>query len=688
MVATIPNPHPNHQPLIPNPSGGALGQRSVAAMLRRAADAWAPVEHPPLADWCTKNLRMSAGYFAEPGPFELTKRPYWREPLSCMEDPDVQRVTLMADAQAGKTVLIIAALIATSFVDPSPAMLAGPDQDAMRELRDKVYAMCLASPTVAPRVPPQPRWNDRHVDLETMYCYLAYSGSMQRLRGRTCKRVFCTEVDVWQDSPRLGKSAELIRARVKAFPEHLIVMESTPTDEASIVDAEYKRSDQRKFQVPCPHCGRYQELRFFPYRSGKFAGRGGVVGLTDAKGNDLTPDDARDTAHYLCIAGCKITSDQKSGMIVRGRWCPKGQRLTRRGKLVGRPLRGSRHAGFQLSAIYADHVTFGDVASEYLAAKETNSLRVFFNNWLGLPYAAGATMPKWRVLARKLQWSHRRGTVPAEAWFLTAAADVQADRVYWVVRAWGDRATSWLVDWGQIKREAGDDRMDESGLVASDLAQLVPRVLEQRFPVDGVNPLGRAELRVRVLGVDAGHRTTDVHQFVRSQPGGRVRALHGDDKVDPAAGYRMNLVEKNARTGKPYEGGLELWGIYVALYKEDLASRFQGEVNQPGAFRFPRGVIDEPDGVDYLRQLVNEGPVLVTLPSGRQVVKWQTRDRSLGEHYWDCEVYGRCLADMVTGGQWDADRWRKPAEQAAGGGRQAVEEGGPAARDYEGVEAR
>jgi phage terminase large subunit GpA-like protein len=633
----------------------------IARVLLAAAAAWHPQAHPPTPDWCAAELRLPAETSADPGPFDLATRPYWREPLALFDDPEVRSISIMADAQAGKTVLATAALLSRAEIDPAPSIFCGPDQDAMREMRDKVYGMAESSPRVAHRVPPERLWNDRWIDLDSMVCYLAFSGSSQRMRGRTCKYVFCTEVDVWQDSPRLGQSAKIIKARVKAFAEHKLFYESTPTDENSTIAALYKAGDQRRFLVPCPRCGHHQELRFFPHKSGEHAGRGGVAGLQDERSNWRSADEVRESAYYVCERGCRIESGDKADMVAAGRWCPRGCRIDKRGKLSGRAERSPRNASFQISgSLCGEQNSFGDVAGAYVEARESNSLRVFWNNWLGLPYSTSSAMPHWKTLGRRLAGSHRRGTAPPECFFLTGAADVQADRVYWSVKGWGDRLSNWTIDWGVLQRDKDVETGD--ALISTDLAQLDAAVLDVLWPIAGdgsqKNPFGRASLAVRLLAVDAGHRITDVHQFLRAHPGDRVRAVRGDLKVDPADLFKMHVVEKNARTGKPYEGGLELWGIFVNAFKADLLDRFQIEPGRPGAIQFPSDVFDA--GEDYLRQLVNESPVQETLPSGKQIQRWVVRDKALGEHYWDLEVYNRALAEMITGGQWDSSQWPRP----------------------------
>lgn len=639
----------------------------VARILRFGADAWRPARPPATGPWCARELHLPADTSAAPGPFDLTNRPYWREPLELIDDPEVRTISIMGAAQdLGKTVLLQAMAISRSVVDPAPSMLAGPDQDAMRELRDKFYGMAEASPAVAGRIPPERLRNDRWIDLGTMYIYLAYSGSKQRLRARACKYVFCTEVDVWQDDPRVGQSARIIQARTKAFIECKIVYESTPTDEASTIDAFYQRSDRRKFILRCPRCNHPQELRFFPHKSGKFAGRGGVAGMQDKHGAWLTSEQARGEAYYIGECGCRITSDQKPDMILGGRWVPRGQSL-KGDKLVGQPARGPRNVGYQISSLYAQNQTFGDLAEAYLDHREAGQLRAFYNNWLGLPDRAASKVPNWKTLGQRLAWQHLRGTVPADAFFLTSVADVQSDRTRAGVRAWGDKRSSWLVDWYEFPKEKGENEGDATrpgAPIASDLARLENEILAPTFPLVSKNAFGQAELSVRVLGVDTNYRMFELHNFTRAARGrfgDRVRNVRGDHKVDPTQLYRMTVVEHNARSGERYEGGLELWGVYVNAFREQLLALFGCEVNLPGAWLLTADILAQPGGQDYLRQLTNQGPVTEINNAGKEIRRWVTRDRALGEHFWDIEVNQLAMAEMVTGGNWDASTWRRPA---------------------------
>jgi phage terminase large subunit GpA-like protein len=351
-------------------------------------------------------------------------------------------------------------------------------------------------------------------------------------------------------------------------------------------------------------------------------------------------------------------------MVADGLWVPRGQTVSRSGRLQGKPERPPRHAGFHLSSLYAETVDFGRIAAEYLESRDSEpALRSFWNNWLGLRWSNQRKAPKWKRIGRRLAGTHRRGTAPAWAIFLTAGIDTQDEAAYWVVRAWGDGCTSWLVDWGKV-----GVTIDSNGqpVTCSDLDQLDDLVLNRSFPLVQPNPVGKTSLRVRLANIDyQGHRTWDVSQWVRSRQGQgieRLRIIAGDTRVPAGEFYRMSTVEVHAGTGQKYPGGLRRWALDVDTYKEDLQNRYEAPLDKPGAWFVTHDCLDL--GEDYLRQICNEARVRARDKRGRQSISWEIVDHRTGNHYWDCEVYARAAADMVTGQDW-ADLTRRAQGTAA-----------------------
>ena len=620
--------------------------RSTAALLESIADAWRPRPDITLAEWCETHLRLPATTSASPGGYDLRRYSYCRGVLDAAEDPEVERIVLMWIPQLGKTTLLQAILAGTAVLAPGPAMLGTPDKDSLLELRDKFYALCEETEELRDTVPPPRLRNNRWIDVGGCRCQLAYSYNTQRMSGKSCRLVIKTEIDRWRKTKTHGDPSLIIDERVKAFHRSLIVEESTASDENSRIYASYQQSDRRRFLVPCPRCGHYQELRFNPLRKGPFAGRGGVAGLRDEQGELLTSDQVAGSAHYLCEQGCRIESDDKPGMVEQGVHVPKGQTLDKRGRIVGQPLRSRRVWGSRLNCLYSETITFAKAAQKYLECRgKLAAMQVWVNDWLGTRFKQRGKTPKWRSLWARLKTADPPDVAPSWAIFLTAGVDPGPHYCRWAVRAWGEGGVSALVSWGTT-RGSPTSRM-------AHLAALRGELLERHFPLTAPNDAGDKSLQVRLMGVDVGYQSHLVHSWYRTLPaplGRRVRQLAGKQELPHGTQWRRNVVEVSARTGNRYEGGQERWEISKAIFTEDLHARWKQATNEAGAWLLCDARLGTLEL--YLRELTNERAARKVTAGGRTVTVWEKIDGNVGNHFADVESMNLALAEMVTGGNW------------------------------------
>lgn len=674
-------------------------------MHERSRLVWQSRPKAPPASWSHEQLRLDPTREATSS-YDIERRPWWKEILNCFHDSEVRSIAIPAATQIGKTLTLIASILWAAENSPAPAMIVLPDRDAAIEFRDRVYGTALA--TIGRgncdrlRVPPEHDWNTRYIDLGSMRVYLAWSGSRQRLRGRPCRFVWLSETDVYRGDKKAGNPISAAHQRTKAFFRGLHYHESSPSEYPStICELERHCTARYRWHCPCPHCGLFQELRFFVHAKGELAGRGGIGGLKDEHGEYRTCEEARKHAHYICQAGCIIGNELKQAMLEAGVWVPIGCKvrkactaaknitkkarsitdspeiITAGGKLIveGKLPTSRRDVGFHLWSVHSEAITFGDLAAAYITAKETSKLPEFFGNWLGLEWKPETKLPSWSQLGHRLAWTHARGTVPPECWFLTAGGDVQGENngVRVAIRGWGPGCTSWLVDWLWLERDPGD----ENDLVKSDLKKLSQLVLERKFPVagGGVNPLGRRELSVRLLNIDTNHLPMKVHHWMQGLPESwtkgeraRVRAIRGDHQVKPEMRWRTNVVQTNTRTGEKYEGGLEQWGLYVYPFYDELTQKLQSEAGRPGAWYVTADCLTQ--GKSYLEQVVNFArQVKIDPKTGHKKAHWDAINHRVPVDFWDCEIYDLVAAHMVVGDLgWDekkwSEAWRKPAAGA------------------------
>ena len=292
------------------------------------------------------------------------------------------------------------------------------------------------------------------------------------LRSTPARYIFLDEVDAYPASAdEEGDPVTLAEARSLTFAHRRkVFLVSTPTIRGlSRIEREFEASDQRRFFVPCPHCGAMQWLKFERLRW--------------QKGQP-------ETAEYHC-EGCERPSPSTTR-----------RRCWRRAN-GGRPRRPPiRHRRLSpLGALFADRLA--ELGAD--RAGMGRGPRVGRGDQ-GVPqHDPGRDMGRNRRSAglaaaggpaRDLE----RGTVPSGGLFLTAGADVQKDRIEVDVWAWGRGLESWLVDHIVIEGGPGDPACWQQ------LTDLLGQTWEHAS--------GSAMTMAR-LAIDTGYETAAVYAWAR-----------------------------------------------------------------------------------------------------------------------------------------------------------------------------
>jgi len=288
------------------------------------------------------------------------------------------------------------------------------------------------------------------------------------------------------------------------------------------------------------------------------------------------------------------------------RWTPK---------LAGDFPRSKRVA-FQLNALISPWVTWSEIIAEFFRVeKNPEELRVFVNSVLGEPWRVAVDEVSEGQLSGKREGALPRDVVPDKARVLIVSADVQKDRIYYVVRAWGTNRTSWLVREG----------------ILADLDELVAVSTDEYTKENG------SKCVPSYLAIDTGYRTFEVYDTALAHPG--VYAVKGQ----PSQSYPVR--ESNLEfvpPGRAKSRTVKLYHVDTGYFKEMLYLMAKTVSGEPGALHLNRDVSD-----DYCQQFTSEHLVWVTSKRKggrlRQRV-WMPKRDGAANHYLDCEVYGLALA--------------------------------------------
>jgi len=571
--------------------------------------AWKPPEKLPPSEWAERHFYLPREGNAEPGKFHFSRTPYLRGIVDAFVEPGVEDVVFVKPARVGGTTAGQIVLGYWIDVDPGDCLTVMPTEPAAEEeIEKRVQPILLATPRLAAHRRSRPHDNTlSEIKLDTMSVFTGWSGSPQSLGSKTCRYVRLDEVDKFV--PFAGRESDpisLAKERTGTFrhrKRHYIT--STPTTREGAIWKEWEKcGDRRHYQVPCPLCGKYQQLVFPQVKWPK-------LDLTD-KIKRADEIESRKLAHYECLhCHAAIKEHQKPRMLDRGVWVSEGQSVETDGSVVGiRPR--SKRVGFHISSLYSPWWTWAEIAAQFIRAEgDMAATMTFRNSRLGEPFEIQIGKMEASMVRSKAAKGPPPKIVPAWAKILICTVDTQKDHFYYVTRAWGYQYRSQRVDAG----------------ICSTFEELKAWSLDKEYPLAGTKDRVPVSLQLIDSGggknADTGAtRTNEVYQYALTDPA-RVKPIKGSSRE---LGWPINKSEQK-------EHGLILW-IIDTFYCKNLLSRL---VNDSDATRWG---VDAAADDTYCSQMASEH--LVIDPRTKKQ-EWKPKSSGAPNHYWDCEVY-QCAA--------------------------------------------
>jgi phage terminase large subunit GpA-like protein len=540
-------------------------------------------------------------------------------------DP-AQRVVFMKAAQVGATEAGNNWIGFVIHHAPGPMLAVLPTVEmAKRTSRGRIDPLIADSAALRERVQPARSRDAGNSMLSKEFpggiLVLTGANSATGLRSMPARYVFLDEVDAYPASAdEEGDPVTLAEARTTTFAHRRkVFMVSTPTIRGlSRIEREFEASDQRRYFVPCPHCGAMQWLQFERLRW--------------AKGRP-------ETAVYVCEA-CEapIAEHHKTEMLANGAW--------RATAVSADPAA----IGFHLSALYSPigWKSWAQIARDWLAAQGSDEmLRAARNTLLGETWVERGEAPDWQRLADRREVFAAQ--VPVGGLFLTAGADVQKDRIEVDVWAWGRGLESWLVD--HIVLPGGpDDPACWEALTA---------ILGQTW-----THANGAVMTLAKLAIDTGYESAAVYAWARAQGIAQVapvKGLEGFNRASPVSGPTFVDATVN---GRKLKRGARLWTVATATFKAETYRYLRLERPEDPDDPTPPGTVHLPDWTDgeWLKQLVAEQLVTIRDRRGYARQEWQKlRERN---EALDTRVYARAAAWILGTDRFDERMWRQLEKQA------------------------
>lgn len=592
----------------------ALNMSGLGKALRHLALIVEPPEPLLVSEWCEKYAYLPPEGNSESGKYTCKRMPYQIALLNDPLDPSVTEIAWQIASQQGKTLCIV--LIVEYFVEHAPCamQIIYPTLDSAKSwMREKFAPTVKATPRLKGKLI-EPRAKDS--ESTTMNRKFA-GGNLTALganspsgfRQRSKKISIQDEIDAFETTAEGDPCALGDRATI-TFHDAIRLKSSTVTMKgASRIEDIIERSDKQQYFLPCHACGHFQTLK---WSNVKWT-------FKQADGTDVVDTSL---SIYVCEScGGEWSDQQRLAAIASGHPDNPAVNGLRAEWRATAPFNGIR--GRLLSGLYqtigkkrAFKSYLHQFAENFLVAKKggKETLRVWTNIFLNESWEEMAEQVAWTPLLERCE--DYEGDLPAEVCLLTAAADIQKDRVELEILGWGDEEETWGVE----------KRVIYGDFDLPDVQKQVEDYLSKKF----THPTG-VEIGVTCAAFDSGHKTKAVYRFCKRNFARRFYAVKGSSTP------HSPLVQANKN--KFY--GIWLYNVGTDTAKDSIFSRLKIEDVGARYCHFPkaRGYSES-----YFKQLCSEK--LQTFMEKGQVrrrwIKTFERNESL-----DLRVYNLAAYDIL-----------------------------------------
>lgn len=555
-----------------------------------------------VSEWADSYRFLTSVSSREAGQWKTERTPYLRNIMDALSaNSPYNTVVFQKASQVGGTEVGINFLGYIADNTPGPTLYLMPTGDAAKDFtKTRIDPLIEETPVINSKIKPARSRDSGNTTLLKEFpggfWGFAGSNSSVALRSKPVRFLIADETDAYPISIEgEGDPLGLAYARTRTFGKRKkIFITSSPTIRGqSRIEFEFDKTDKNYYYIPCPLCGHSQVLRWAQMR---------------------WDNDDPSTARYECEK-CKdcFYNHDKEIFLKRGQWRPTSQD----GK--------QGYIGFHISSLYspAGWYSWSDAVQDFIECKNNpDELRVFVNTVLGETWVDRTDAPDWQAIFQRRE-AYKIGVVPQRCLLLTAACDVQKDRIEIEYKGWCKNLESYSVDHVVLLGDTTQNEIWE---------RLDALLMKPTLHESGHN------LHLQAVAVDSGYLSTRVYAWSRRH---RTDWLYVVDGVssDLAIGA-PKLVDFNWE-GKRITNGARRWPIGVNTLKRELYTKLRLPLADDGTF--PDGYMHFPEyPPEFFKQLTAESLQAVGRGGRKAWKKHYERNEAL-----DLNVYNRALSIIL-----------------------------------------
>lgn len=589
-----------------------------------------------------------------PGQFSFDLTPYAREIADCADiNSPVREVTVLKGVQVAYTTAVLEVIVMylIGHVKTAPSMYVTGDKELAEARVENYFLQMLEHSGMKHLIQSNDTGNSRKTgNTKNMLQWqgggwLKPIGALNatKMRQDTILFMIKDELDSWPEG--VGKDGDpdvLTDHRCKGLWERRKIFRgSTPNlMESSKTYKAYKLGDQRKYYVPCKHCGFMQYLSWgFPDpETGKKDY--GIVWEINTNGTLIN-----DSVRYRCMNCHKdINEYDKRAMFSENggaKWKPTATAKAENIRSYHLPAFYSASTMAPWYSLVSDFLKSYDEKNNRI--KDIEKYKAFVNNVKGMPFqVTGFKLTSETVNALRRDY-YEMGTVPNRATrlysggpivFLTCQVDVHKAHLDVSVMGWSRGSRCHLIDYFLIDAIDANDEDDPCW-------QNLGTHIEDRFYESDHTEVDKdLTYKCAITVIDSRYANSAVLNFC-SQYENAVFPILGMPRPENFRSITQFQKFTPALGGTGYK-------ITVDYYKDMLSTilrrEWTSDMGPQGKqhFSVPRNTTDK-----QLKELTTEYKKRVTDSKGKKKYIWHRPDGVRNE-LWDLLVYGHAAKDIMA----------------------------------------
>lgn len=597
-----------------------MEKKTVKLFQRIAAKSLRPLPNLTVSDWADQYRMLSSESSAEPGRWRTDRAPYQRAIMDAFTDLDVRRVVVMSCSQIGKSDIMNNVIGRFAHLAPAPILMIQPTVDMAQDYSKSRIAPMIRDTKVLRDIFQDVKSRESgNTILSKLFpggrLIMGGANSPAGLASRPIKILLADEVDRFPDSAGTeGDPVDLAAKRMTTFWDRTMGLFSTPTNAGeSRIEVEYTEGTQEEWQHQCPNCGEYHLLTH----------RNMVMDTETVKDGRKKEHTHVKSVSWRC-PDCGFTFSENEMRRQPQKYVAKN------------PTAIKNHVrSFFVNCWASPWISWTDVMQEWVDAKgDPEREKVVVNTRFGEPYERARSYDNVdKLLACREPYN---AELPDGVLILTAAVDVQDNRLEYEIVGWGEDEECWGIKKGII-------------LGAPDTAA-VWRQLDEQLDREYHFADGTGLLVARTFIDSGGHYTSEVYNYslmhlarqrfaVRGSSTMGVPIIHKYSKAQAYHGRTIPLVLIGTDSGKQY-----------------IMDRLAIDVPGPRYFHFP---LDKPEQDAVNEVLWNRGYDEIYFQgltaeekqpqkkNGRIVYRWVNIAKDHRNEPLDLRVYNlACLASI------------------------------------------